>query len=104
MAMKNHKVTLAGNRFVIKSDVSEARIREIEAFLDDKFARMGGRGQRLAFHDGLVLLLFHVTDLMLDAEQGRGRLAAGTAEKLRGLRDEVVELQKLVRSRLDDAS
>jgi hypothetical protein len=100
MAMKNHKVELAGNGFVIKSDVSDVRIREIEAILNEKLDRTGGKGQRIAFTDSLVLVLFHITDLMLDAESSSDRIRHDTADRVRSLRSEIEELQDMVKERL----
>jgi len=101
--MKNHKVELAGNRFVIRSDVDEKRIRRIEATLNEKLGKAGGRGQKVNFTDGLVLTLFHVADLMLDREDDLNKLRKSSASSVRSLRSEIEEIQAIVRSRIESS-
>jgi cell division protein ZapA (FtsZ GTPase activity inhibitor) len=101
--MKNHKVELGGTGFMIRSDVDEARIRRIETFLNRKLKEMSGRGQRVNFSDSLVLMLFHVTDLMLDAEESGRKVRSSTVGSVRDLRNEIEEIEKLVKQRLESA-
>jgi cell division protein ZapA (FtsZ GTPase activity inhibitor) len=99
--MKNHKVELAGTRFVIRSDVDEKRIRSIERFLNGKLKQVAGRGQKINFTDTLVLVLFHIADLMLDERDSVKRIKTDTAGEIRILRNAIEEVQGLVQQRLE---
>jgi len=99
--MKNHKVELGGKGFMIRSDVDEHRIRSIEKFLNGKLDGVTGKSRRINFTDSLVLVLFHVADLMMDGEESAGRTRTATAGRVRDLVSEIEEIQKLVKQKLE---
>ncbi len=99
--MKNHKIELGGKGFMIRSDVQEDRIRSIETFLNEKLGAVTGKSQRINFTDSLVLVLFHVADLMMDGEDSTRKVRAEAAGEVRQLRSEIDEIQQLVKQRLE---
>ena len=99
--MKNHKIALGGKGFMIRSDVEEDRIRSIEAFLNEKLDAVTGKSQRINFTDSLVLVLFHVADLMMDGEDSTRRVRSEAAGEVGDLLSEIEEIQQLVKQRLE---
>ena len=99
--MKNHKIELGGKGFMIRSDVEEDRIRSIETFLNEKLDGVTGKSRMISFTDSLVLVLFHVADLMMDGDDSTAKVKAEAAGKVRGLRSEIDEIQQLVKQRLE---
>ncbi|MBW2264311.1 MAG: cell division protein ZapA [Deltaproteobacteria bacterium] len=99
--MKNHKIELGGKGFMIRSDVEEDRIRSIETFLNEKLDGVTGKSQRISFTDSLVLVLFHVADLMMDGDDSTKKVKTDAAGEVRGLRSEIDEIQQLVQKRLE---
>jgi len=100
MGMKDHQVELGGSSFVIRSDVDEDRIREIEAFLAEKLARIADRGRKMSFTDNLVLVLFHVTDSMLDERDASAARRGEAARAVGDLRDEMDALDEMIAERM----
>jgi cell division protein ZapA (FtsZ GTPase activity inhibitor) len=101
VAMKNHKVVLGGTGFMIRSDVDEKRIRKIESYLNAKLDKVSGRGQRINFTDSLVLVMFHVADLMMDGSDNIDTLRKTTAGQVRELRTEIDDIQQMIQRRLE---
>jgi hypothetical protein len=102
VALKNHKIVLDGSTFMIRSDVDEGRIREIEQTLNDNLEKVrGGTGPKVPFTDALVLVLFKLADTLLDRQAvSRDRLDHATRE-LSAIHGQIEEIRQLVAERLE---
>lgn len=105
--MKNHKIVIGGSTFMIRSDVEETRIREIEDFLNSDLDRLMGRGSKVPFTDALVLMLFKQADTLMDRQQDARERIAEAAREARSIRSEMEEIRQMVTNHaqnLDDGA
>jgi hypothetical protein len=100
VAMKNHKISIAGSTFIIRSDVSEDRIRQIEQYLNDNVEEVRGKARKVPYTDGLVLVLFRLADTLIDGQVASRETVASAASDLRAIRAEIDEIGAMIRDRL----
>ncbi len=96
MALRNHKITIDGSPFVIRSDVEEARIREIEELINSDIEKIRGRSRKVPFTDALVLVLFKLADSLMDRQNRSHERLDAAARELKAIRTDMDEIQAMV--------
>jgi cell division protein ZapA len=79
-------ITVAGQKFTIKSDADESYVRSLAELVDDKI-RQVQRGAKTATRDAVaVLAALQIADELVRERQGRGELRRRVREKSRAMR------------------
>ena len=86
-------VTIAGQRFALKSDADDAYVHLLASFVDDKIREVQGKGNAVALHQAAVLAALQIADDLLRERRGRAELRRKVKAQARLLLEELAVVE-----------
>lgn len=99
-AGKTVSIKIGGSIFSIQSPVGDARVKQIESFINRKFEEIKVKNPRLTFSEVMTLTLLHIADEFIDAEERNIRLRNEVMGELKTLKHAVAEIREFIEEKV----
>jgi cell division protein ZapA len=76
-------VTIAGQRYVLKSDADESYVHSLASYVDDKFREVQRSTKQVATHQVAILAAMQIADALFREKRGRAELRRNVREHSR---------------------
>jgi len=97
---KTVSIKIGGSIFSIQSPVGDARVKQIEGFINRKFEEIKVKNPRLTFSEIMTLTLLHIADEFIDAEERNIRLRNEVMGELKTLKHAVAEIREFIEEKV----
>ena len=93
---KNVSIKIGGSVFTIQSPVGDARVKQIEGFVNRKFDEIKSKNSKLTFSEALTLTVLYITDSLIDSEEKNNRLRNEMMGQIKSLKGAVAEINEFI--------
>ncbi len=93
---KNVSIKIGGSVFTIQSPVGDARVKQIESFVNRKFEEIKSKNSKLTFSEALTLTVLYITDSLIDSEEKNNRLRNEMMGQIKSLKGAVAEINEFI--------
>jgi cell division protein ZapA len=87
-------VTIAGQRYVLKSDADETYVQSLASFVDGRFREVQRSSKQVVTHQVAILAALQIADELFRERRGRAELRRRVRERSQRLLDAVAREAK----------
>ncbi len=92
---RSFAVTIAGQRYVLKSDADEKYVQSLADFVDDKIREVQKASKQVATHQVAILAALQIADSLFREKRGRAELRRRVKESSRRMLEVIARETKL---------
>lgn len=87
-------VTIAGQRYSLKSDADETYVNSLAGFVDERIREIQRAGKQVATHQVAILVALQIADELFREKKGRAELRRRVREQSRRMLDVIARETK----------